>query len=156
MNWYYTLAGQTYGPLSETDLDALIQAGTLQPTTLVWQKGMANWITWSEARGAAPADPIPAAAPATGRRVTGSALRVQSEPQADAPPVMEEAGCSQCGGVFPKDQVSEFGGVAVCAQCRPALLQRVKSGAGVTRGNPTSESVHGTGSPTRRGAAPPS
>ena len=129
MNWYYTLAGQTYGPLSETDLDALVQAGTLQPTTLVWQKGMANWLTYSEARGSAPATAAPVAAPATGLRVAGSSLRVHSEPQADAPPVMEEAGCSQCGGVFPKEQVGEFGGVSVCAGCRPALMQRVRTSA---------------------------
>ncbi len=146
MNWYYTLAGQTYGPLTEAELDALVQAGTLPPTTLVWQTGMAGWIPYSEARPAAPAPadltpapapaPTPAPAPATstGLRVAGSPLRVQSAaqtaPQTNEPPMMDVAGCSQCGGVFPKDQVGEFGGLSVCARCRPALMQRVRSGAG--------------------------
>lgn len=119
MNWYYTQGGQNYGPLSEADLDALVQTGTIPAATLVWQPGMADWLPWSEARRAAPAAPAPA--PASGLRVAGAS-------HTHTPPVMGDAGCSQCGGVFPSSQVSMLGGLAVCPACRVTLLQRTRGG----------------------------
>lgn len=55
MNWYYRQKGQTLGPVSENDLDALVQNGTLSPETFIWQKGMAQWQRYREVRGVAPA-----------------------------------------------------------------------------------------------------
>src|SRR5438552_17418691 len=43
MNWYYANAGQPIGPLSHTDFDGLVHAGTVNPETLVWREGMASW-----------------------------------------------------------------------------------------------------------------
>ena len=43
VQWYFAVAGQRVGPLSQADLAARIQAGEVTPETLVWRDGMANW-----------------------------------------------------------------------------------------------------------------
>jgi len=55
--WKYAQNGQPCGPVETSDLQALLRNGTLPPTTLVWQEGMANWAaanTLPEFAGAAP------------------------------------------------------------------------------------------------------
>jgi Zn-dependent protease with chaperone function len=42
-DWYYSEAGQQKGPVSEEQLAALLESGTLAPSTLVWTDGMAEW-----------------------------------------------------------------------------------------------------------------
>jgi tetratricopeptide (TPR) repeat protein len=42
--WYYTQQGQRKGPVSAGELDQLVTSGQLQPTDLVWKKGMAQWV----------------------------------------------------------------------------------------------------------------
>jgi uncharacterized RDD family membrane protein YckC len=39
--------------------------------------------------------------------------------------------CTQCGRAFPVDDLMLFGGSYVCAECKPAFLQRVREGGGV-------------------------
>jgi membrane protease subunit (stomatin/prohibitin family) len=41
--WYYAADGQSMGPMSQSQLEALIQAGQLQNSTMVWNAGMAGW-----------------------------------------------------------------------------------------------------------------
>src|SRR5215471_10889244 len=53
MNWFYAINGQQHGPVSEEQLDALIAAGTVTATTLVWREGMAGWQPLQSARTAA-------------------------------------------------------------------------------------------------------
>jgi uncharacterized RDD family membrane protein YckC len=43
MDWYYIIDGQTYGPISGTDLDEFVQTGKIQIHTLVWREGMTDW-----------------------------------------------------------------------------------------------------------------
>lgn len=65
MNWYYASNGTQHGPVTEADLLALIQAGTIAATTQVWQEGMADWKPLSEARPDLAATPSsPAFSPA--------------------------------------------------------------------------------------------
>jgi hypothetical protein len=52
MNWYYVINGQQTGPVTEAQLDELARAGTIKSDTLVWAEGMANWLPYSQARGA--------------------------------------------------------------------------------------------------------
>lgn len=42
--WYYTVNRQQQGPVSWEALCQLAQSGTLQPTDLIWQEGMASWV----------------------------------------------------------------------------------------------------------------
>ena len=49
MNWYYIDGPHRVGPLSETDWEALVRAGKIQPETLVWHEGMeGKWLPWSQ------------------------------------------------------------------------------------------------------------
>lgn len=41
--WYYTLNNQQTGPVEDEEIKRLIEAGTVNQTTLVWTSGMANW-----------------------------------------------------------------------------------------------------------------
>lgn len=50
MNWYYALGDQRQGPVSDSELDALIASGKINENTLVWREGMANWQPLKEAR----------------------------------------------------------------------------------------------------------
>lgn len=61
MNWYYALGDQRNGPVTDTELDALIAAGTVNENTLVWKEGMANWQPLKEVRsGTAAGESAPA------------------------------------------------------------------------------------------------
>ena len=52
MNWYYAQGDERKGPVTEAEFDALIAAGTITDSTLVWKEGMANWAPLREARPA--------------------------------------------------------------------------------------------------------
>ena len=41
--WYYAVGGDRKGPVEEAALRALTDAGVVQPDTLVWREGMADW-----------------------------------------------------------------------------------------------------------------
>ena len=50
MNWFYESSGQQQGPVSDSDLAALLRDGTITPETRVWHDGMAEWQPLREAR----------------------------------------------------------------------------------------------------------
>lgn len=115
MNWFYADNGQQRGPVPEEEFNALVAAGTIQPSTLVWCEGMAGWKPLSEAR---PAVTTPAGTP-------------PSVPQELAAPAAPGAGgvvCSVCGKTFAEDQVIRFGPTIVCGGCKPVFLQRLREG----------------------------
>lgn len=41
--WYYTLNNQQVGPVDESEIKKLVDAGTITNATMVWTTGMANW-----------------------------------------------------------------------------------------------------------------
>jgi uncharacterized RDD family membrane protein YckC len=109
MQWYYADNGKQVGPLSETDFQALVKAGTITPQTLVWKVGMAAW----SAYGTLAADTTAVRAPVT--QVPGS-----------------QAGggeCCECGRRFPLDEMLQYENSLVCAGCKPVFFQRVQEGA---------------------------
>jgi membrane protease subunit (stomatin/prohibitin family) len=60
--WYYSLQGQTLGPVNVQQLQQLMASGQLQGTTLVWRAGLAGWIPASqvgEIAGLTPPPPPP-------------------------------------------------------------------------------------------------
>ncbi len=108
MNWYYAVSGQQQGPISDTELDALVTSGSITATTLVWREGMSEWQPLSQVRGGM-------AAPG-GTSLNGGAV------------------CSQCQQIFPPDQVIRFGETNVCAACKPMFVQKLKEGVNVVPG----------------------
>lgn len=107
MKWYYVENAQQRGPVTDADLEQLVSAGTVQPATLVWQEGMADWQPYSQVMA------------------SGGA----SAPASTAPPPEGSVVCSQCGNIFPPDEVIRYGDAAVCAQCKPVFVQRLREGA---------------------------
>lgn len=62
MNWHYADGGRQFGPLSEAEFLQKVGGGIIQPDTLVWREGMANWQPWREvAAGAADVRQVTAA-----------------------------------------------------------------------------------------------
>lgn len=116
MSWYYAENDARQGPIEDPAFQALVSAGTIKPTTLVWREGLADWVPYSQlTEGAAPPQP---AAPAL--RATLSAQ-----------PAMGLQGCSQCGRNFPPDDMVSYEGRYICAGCKPAFFQRIKEGVAV-------------------------
>jgi len=51
MTWYYQQEGQQRGPVNDEELENLARSGTVRPETMVWREGMANWTSYSQAKG---------------------------------------------------------------------------------------------------------
>jgi uncharacterized RDD family membrane protein YckC len=107
MKWYYADAGRQVGPVEDAQLDDLVHSGAVRDDTLVWREGLASWQPHSLARGPAKPVPIPAAA---------------------VPIAAETRFCSECGRPYPAHEMVTIGTAAVCAQCKPLYMQRVREG----------------------------
>jgi uncharacterized RDD family membrane protein YckC len=118
MNWYYVDAGQQAGPVDDAQLEALTSSGKVLNDTLVWREGMDNWRMYGEVKapGAGPLT-APPVAPAVGPTL--------------AP---DEAACAECGQVFNVSDMIPYGGIRVCAGCKPVLMQKLAEGAKVNTG----------------------
>lgn len=116
MNWYYASEGKQIGPISESELQALVQSGVIRPDTLVWREGLTNWLPYSQAGQAAASAPS-AMPPAT------------SDPTPSGQVI-----CSECGKTFPPDDVVRLDNAWVCASCKPAALQKVREGVSIGAG----------------------
>ena len=112
MNWYYVDRGQQAGPVSDEQLDGMLQSGKIQPDTHVWREGMAAWLPYREARG--------------GAATTGTT--------ASAAEPTPEAVCAECGKLFPIDETIPYGNARVCAGCKPVFLQKLQEGASINTG----------------------
>ncbi|HEX8312707.1 MAG TPA: GYF domain-containing protein [Chthoniobacteraceae bacterium] len=103
MTWYYDAGGgQRQGPVSETEFDQLIAAGTIRPETLVWREGMTGWLPLREARTAVPPTATPAM-PGTER-------------------------CDSCGQFFPPTELIQIQDRRICETCKPAVVQQLQQG----------------------------
>ena len=57
--WFYATSGGQMGPVDTAELKRLAAAGTLQPTSLVWREGLAEWVQASKVKGLfGPAEPV--------------------------------------------------------------------------------------------------
>lgn len=116
MNWFYALNGQQAGPVDDADLARLAEAGTITDSTLVWHGGMANWQPYASVRPGAGVATLPGAPVDLGK-----------------PAAAGTAQCSQCGRLFPADEVVQIGSANVCAECKPLFMQRLRE-TGLTPG----------------------
>jgi uncharacterized RDD family membrane protein YckC len=80
---------------------------------------MANWAPYSEAKGE----------PAGLKLATPAAAAVA--PSAGTTP---EAVCTECGGIFPIENMIRYGNAHVCANCKPVFMQKLAEGARVDIG----------------------
>jgi uncharacterized RDD family membrane protein YckC len=101
MDWHYADAGQQIGPVTEQRLLELASAGSVTPDTLVWHPGMAEWKPFREA---GPSVPPPLNGNGSNRY------------------------CSSCGRSFPATDLAMYGESAICMECKPAWVQRLRQG----------------------------
>jgi hypothetical protein len=113
MNWYHAADGKQTGPFTEEQFRALIASGTVQPSTLVWEARLPNWIPLSQV----PPEVLSLAPPAP--------------TLAGAPSIANAGGviCAECGKNFAPDEVIRIADRNVCASCKPILVQRLSEGA---------------------------
>ena len=107
MRWYYKLDSQKIGPVTEEEIETLVQNGTITSSTPVWNDLAGKWMTYGESKGEA--------APAPGQAGAPSAAAAMAE-------------CAECGKTFPVDNMVRYGQYTVCAACKPAFFQKVQEG----------------------------
>jgi uncharacterized RDD family membrane protein YckC len=119
MNWFYVDAGQQAGPVDDTQLQVLVTSGKIQPGTLVWHEGMANWQPYQE--------------------VATPGVRLATAPPPSAVPAgsagsINQAACAECGGLFNVQDMIQYGTLRVCARCKPVFMQKLAEGARIQTG----------------------
>jgi hypothetical protein len=108
MNWYYAENGEQKGPITDEELQGLVRSGKISDPTLVWHEGMTNWQPYGTVR------------PGASTGALGMA------------PLAGGVICRQCGRSFLATEVTQYGEVFVCGACKPAFLERLREGAGLS------------------------
>lgn len=106
MEWHYQEGDQSAGPVDEVQLLQMFDEGTIDGDTLVWHSGTPSWTKFSEAFPDR-AKRLPPAIPSINR---------------------DENVCVECRGLFPKDDLVEIQGHAVCAECKSFVIQKLREG----------------------------
>jgi uncharacterized RDD family membrane protein YckC len=121
MNWYYAEGNRQVGPVTETEFQNLVNNGTIKAETLVWREGLANWVPYREISspsGTTPAPALPDAAAVAGTAPAASSTGTVV--------------CAECHQTFPVSETIQYGTVAVCANCKPVFVQKLREGATTT------------------------
>ena len=115
MNWYYVDGGQQCGPVTDGQLDELLESGKITLETHIWREGMPDWQPYRVAK--------PAAAPAPLQMAPPPPEAIPVEPKW---PSVQKPGavCVECGKMFDLDEMIRHGSVYVCANCKPVFLQK--------------------------------
>lgn len=113
MNWYFIEGDQRMGPFDDAGFSALVEQGRVTADTLVWHEGMPDWGAYAAV--------APAAAPA------GDPSAI-AEPSAAPGGAAAKEFCSQCGRYLPREELLDYEGAWVCADCKPAFFQRILEG----------------------------
>ena len=109
MRWYYAIGSKHKGPVTQGEVEVLVQSGTITSSTPVWNDLNGTWIPYGDIRGGKALDrPLP--------RQAGASSAVQSA-------------CAECGNTFAVDDMVRYGQHTVCATCKPAFFQKVKEGS---------------------------
>jgi len=99
MAWHYIENGQQAGPVDEAAFNSLVSTGRIKPDTMIWRDGMKDWAPYASV-----------VSPGAAVSIAGA------------------TSCSECGNVFPPEDLVQIGGRAVCATCKPIAVQKLKEG----------------------------
>jgi uncharacterized membrane protein len=99
MLWHYEKDNAQNGPVSEEELLALHQQGTIRSHNLVWREGMTDW------------SPMADCFPNLGSGSAG-----------------EQASCPTCGALVGADHLIPSGETQVCPQCKDEYAQGLREG----------------------------
>ena len=107
MQWYYQENGRQVGPITDGEFEKLLNSGKITDDTFVWCANMANWEKYGD--------------------IKLKSEQEQSKIQSVSAST-ESVKCSECGKVFSKDDLINFGDSYVCATCKPIFVQKLKEG----------------------------
>jgi|GEM_PF-654589 len=111
MYWYYEKGGRQIGPLTDEQFQQAVRAREVLQHTLVWNETLSGWVAYQTIAG--PPVPVPPSSPPpVPQQYSGS----------------EEQQCSQCLRNFPQGEMIQYGGLWICAACKPLFFQRIKEG----------------------------
>lgn len=113
MQWFYAKGDQRVGPIDESELQSLVQNGTIVNETLVWRAGMSQWQPYAELTTAAPRQPTPVPS---------------------IFPVEETEVCAVSGKRYPRREMIQYQGQWVSAEYRDTFFQRLREGVPVQTG----------------------
>ena len=102
MDWYYALGGERFGPFDQDGFDLMVAQGRITGVTLVWREGLTDWVQYQYLSGPAEAAP------------------------GELPPVLVQ--CSQCLRQAAGDDMIQYQGFWVCAECKDTFYQRIREG----------------------------
>ena len=103
MDWYYAVGGERFGPFDQEVFDQLVSQGRITGVTLVWHDGLADWVQYQFLAAPTPRD------------------------QGDMAPVLVQ--CSQCLRQAAGDDMVQYQGHWICAECKDTFYQRVREGS---------------------------
>lgn len=135
-DWHYTSGGQQHGPVSEDQLRALVAAGSIRPSDLVWNQSLPQWVPAGQAGMVMPAQ---GAAPNPGYAVAAApasygALGYEA-PSADAIPFTDHSlqllRQTRPWAMFIAIMFFIFGGLCVIAGVTVAAAASFVKGGGV-------------------------
>ncbi len=129
MEWFYRQNGQDIGPISAGDLKALFKAGTIGAATQVRRQDMATWQPLQQfVKDAPPAD-------------TGDGASAEAAPNGWAMPSPSTPTggptghtCSECGRAQAAEDLIRIDDAAICADCKPLFIQKLRAGITAQRG----------------------
>ncbi len=111
MPWYYALGNRQAGPVDDDEFQRLCETGIIGRDTLLWREGMANW---------QPLHSIPELLPPPPLQTT------QTKDKPDA--ATSGGACSECGRKLPPEQLLEFEGLQICADCKASFFSQLQEG----------------------------
>ncbi|MFC1498485.1 RDD family protein [Verrucomicrobiota bacterium] len=116
MQWYYAEAGEKAGPFEEKDFQELVKTGKVTENTLVWNETMKDWIAYASLGN----KPEPVPVQTTPESTVSDTAAIQTK---------DTGVCCECGASFSTDDMIQYEGSTVCAQCKPVFFQRLQEGA---------------------------
>ena len=134
MPWYYKEGTQEIGPVEKEELQNLINTKRINGQTLVRPAGKQEWKPLSQL--VRPKQPRPSEEQHAGQEAPEAPLTMERDraprpaPTPTPTPAPPTTVCSQCGRSFPRDQVLEYQGKAICGACKPMFVQRMREGVG--------------------------
>lgn len=128
MSWFYMENRQEIGPISKDELQALVRSKKVTGSTLVKGPGMADWKALSTI--ASRKNNPPEKSDETPPQVAPTS----PPPVMDTPAPGKPSGpiCNECGRLFPPDQMVNYQGHNVCADCKGTFVQKLKEGVSPT------------------------
>ena len=111
MDWYYAAGDKQQGPVDEETFRRLVSEKVVKPQTLVWRKGIPDWIPYSEVGEAKPRVPV--------SEPVRESVSEQEQVEESEEVILK---CYHCQKSFELSDLIRLDGKNVCEGCKPALI----------------------------------